>query len=101
MYLRTLNHHPCGCVAIDLDPTTNTVKYQYSTLNPLDQFDRSLAKTIATERLAKKPYTVKSIPQHPSMYEISVAIMQELSVSKTAPKRTVRAAKLWLDRNNW
>lgn len=100
MYLRTRSGNPVGCLAIRLNPRTQFVEYQLSVLNPLDRFDRKVARQLALGRLAETPITLR-VPRNPTMYDISVAVMRDLSHTKTAPSRAIKAAKLWLDYNDF
>jgi hypothetical protein len=94
MFLRKKNQQPIGCLAIKL--TENTIEYQLSVLNPVDKFDRSFAKQLANERLDKNPFKI-NLTVTPTMYNISTAVMANLAFNnKDAPKRAIKAAKLWL-----
>ena len=55
MYLRDSSYTPVGCVAISVSKNRKQVRYQYSVLNPSDDFERSLARHIALGRLVEKP----------------------------------------------
>jgi hypothetical protein len=100
MYLRNLSGNPVGCLAIRLNPRTQFVEYQLSVLNPLDRFDRKVARQLALGRLAESPLTLR-VPRNPTMYDISVAVMRDMVNSGTAPSRAVKAAKLWLSYNDF
>lgn len=98
MFLRSENGFPVGCLAMELNDEARVVTYQMSVLNPKDKFDRKLAREIASERLKVKPILVK-VKKGASMYEVSVSVMNDLLLTKGAPKRALKAAKLWLDSN--
>jgi hypothetical protein len=100
MYLRTVSGNPVGCLAIRLNPRTQFVEYQLSVLNPLDRFDRKVARQLALGRLAEGPITLR-VPRNPTMFDISVAVMRDIVNTKNAPSRAVKAAKLWLSYNDF
>ena len=95
MFLRDPNYQPVGCLAIRINPRTKFVEYQLSVLNPVDAFDRALARQLASGRLTESPITLR-VPANPSMFDISVAVMRDLSNTKSAPSRARKAAKRWL-----
>lgn len=96
MFLRNRQNHAVGCLAITLDRKSNSVDYQYSVLNPLDSFDRKVARHLALGRLLENPISV-SVPKDATMHDVSRAVMTSLSSSKKVPTRAVKAAKLWLN----
>lgn len=100
MYLRDKHYQPHGCVAIQINPRTQFVEYNISTLNPADRFDRKVARELALGRMLLEPETLR-VPRNPSLHDISIAVMRDLACSKTAPSRAVKSAKLWLDHNDW
>ncbi len=102
-YLRDENGQPVGCIAIRLHRDVgelywSLVEYQVSVLNPQDQFDRGVARQLALGRLVESPYTVR-VPQNPTMYEISRAVMKDIARDSGAPSRARRAARIWLKAN--
>ena len=96
MYLRDENSNPVGCVAISLSKNRDTIRYQMSVLNPVDKFERSLARHIALGRLLEKPLRVKGIGEAQKSWQITEAVMKDILSSKTAPARAKKAAKMWL-----
>lgn len=98
-YLRSADGCPIGCLAIDVssEGETSKVSYQLSVLNPVDSFDRSLARSIATGRLTKSPRVI-AISKGANMHVITHAIMTDLVVRSKLdiPNRARHAAKLWL-----
>ena len=99
-FLRDHAGRPVGCLAIRLNPRTQFVEYQLSTLNPVDRFDRKVARQLALGRLTENPVTLR-VPRNPTMFDISLAVMRDLSNTKDAPNRAVKAAKLWLSQNDF
>lgn len=101
-YLRDNKGQPVGCLAIGKDSKGN-IGYQYSVLNPLDRFNRLIAKRIATGRLAEKPimlYKNQSVPSDlRTKYRITQAIFLSMQNNKHVPSRARKAAKLWLKIN--
>ena len=98
MFLRAPNGHPVGALAIRLVKGKNTAKYQFSVLNPKDQFDRAVARQLALGRLVEKPLTVH-LPDGANMHDISESVMLDLSQRKEVPSRAQKAASLWLNTN--
>lgn len=100
MFLRAKDNNPVGCLAIRINPRTKFVEYQLSVLNPVDNFDRKLARQLALGRLEESPVTLR-VPADPTMFDISVAVMRDLSATKSAPNRAQSAAKRWLLLNDY
>lgn len=102
MFLRARHGSAIGCLAIKLHRHTEynhgLVSYQMSVLNPLDRFNRSLARHIALGRLVESPHTVK-VPIEPSMYEVSQAVMKDIAHDSSVPTRARQAARRWLRTN--
>lgn len=95
MFLRNEMNHAIGCLAIRLNRSAGTVEYNLSVLNPLDRFDRAVARQLAIGRLVEKPFALP-IEKQWGMNEISVAVMTHLEKNKLAPKRAQRSAHMWL-----
>lgn len=95
MFLRDSKNQPVGCVAIGLTRSQKNIKYQVSVLNPIDQFDRSLARQIALGRLVESPFTV-ALTGDVDMHQISLAVMRDLKDNDNVPARANRAARRWL-----
>lgn len=101
MYLRDSHYRPVGCVAISVDRKRRTLSYQLSVQNPLDSFDRSLARQLALGRLVDKPINLPYDRKGDlSMHDISTTVMKHIAASK-APSRAVKAAKDWLYDNDF
>lgn len=99
MFLRDVNYKPCGCIAITVNRGNNTAQFQVSVLNPIDRFDRKVARQLALGRMLEVPITV-SIPANASMHDITEAVMAHIFDNKTKfPARAVKGAKLWLHYN--
>lgn len=96
MFLRDPSGMPVGCLAIGLTRSRKTIKYQVSVLNPVDKFDRKLARQIALGRLMESSYSAPSTNNIPDMHQISRDVMQHLSKNEDVPSRASRAAKRWL-----
>jgi len=96
MYLRDERYNPVGCVAISLTKNRQTVRYQLSVVNPVDKFERSLARHIALGRLLENPIRLKGFSGEQDNHDITRAVMQSILQSKTAPARARKAARLWL-----
>lgn len=100
MYLRDNKNNSVGCVSILVHPVTKLVEYQFSVVNmKQDVFNREVARGLALGRLVEAPIVVSMQHKHVNMYNISQAVMKNLSRRKGAPSRAVKAAKLWLKKN--
>lgn len=102
-YLREANGQNVGCVAIQVLRETGNdfyslVAYQVSVVNPLDNFDRGLARQLALGRMLEAPFTVR-VPINPTMFEISNAVMRDIARDSGAPSRARRAARNWIRKN--
>jgi hypothetical protein len=125
MYLRDVKQNPVGCLAISI--IDGKITYGLSVLNPLDKFDRKLARRIAVGRLTIAPMTVPGIEHQLSMHTISSLVMRHLAdnvdlrkiyvspfeftthfdedgryykLVPVIPTRVSKAAKLWLNSNS-
>ena len=101
-FLRDSKGQPVGCVAIKIKTAVGRtagvtlVTYQMSVLNPLDKFDRRMARQLALGRLVEAPLTTTIDHVSPTRREISQAVMQDLREDAFAPTRARKAASLWL-----
>lgn len=95
-FLRDASFHPVGCVAISVNRLRGELQYQYSVLNPSDDFNRKLARQLALGRLVENPIKLP-LSRDANMHEISTVVMTDLEHSDNAPSRAVKAAKLWLN----
>lgn len=99
MFLRDGRGQPCGCLAINLDIENNNLSYQLSVLNPVDRFDRKMARHLALGRLMERPVTLRiRSDKKLTMHHISLAVMHDVATSK-APGRAVKAALNWINQN--
>jgi len=98
MFLRASNGHPVGAIAIRLVKGKSVAKYQFSVLNPKDNFDRAVARQLALGRLVEKPISV-NLPEEANMHDISGAVMADLSERSDVPSRAQKAASLWINKN--
>lgn len=97
MYLRDQNQAPIGCLAILL-LNKKLVQYGVSVQNPIDEFDRTLARDLAAGRILTNPGMV-SARGLSGIHDITRAVMSDLSKDSDAPERAQRAAKRWLKAN--
>ena len=97
MFLRDDRFQPVGCIAINLTKG-GQVSYQVSVLNPVDNFDRKVARQLAIGRLIEKPIFANI--ESRSMFDISTVVMQSIVSSKHFPARAVKAARNWLKYNS-
>ena len=100
MFLRGKANHPVGCIAIDLDflkdrSVPKSIYFQVSTLNPMDSFNRKVARQLAIGRLAESPITIEDI-DCTSVHNVIRAVMEYIAADSTLPKRSRNAAKNWL-----
>jgi hypothetical protein len=98
-YLRDKNNHPVGCVAFIFNRNIGCVDYNYSVLNPLDIFDRKMARQLAIGRLAEAPRNIR-INSNSNLHEVSRAIMRDMTTWSIVPTRAYKAAKEWIMRDN-
>lgn len=91
--------NPVGCIAIKVSKSGRFAKYQLSVKNPLDQFDRAMARQLALGRLAEAPFTVR-LPENARMDQITRAVMTDIANDTSAISRARKAAKLWLKWNS-
>lgn len=96
MFLRNENNQPVGCLALQYDRDTGNVRYQVSTLNPHDRFNRDVGRKIAEGRLLSKGLDVKTAPEL-NFHAVCKTVLQDMEVRKSLPTRTVKAASSWLD----
>jgi hypothetical protein len=94
MYLRDRKGAPIGCIAID-ESVPGVIGFQYSVLNPLDEFRRDVARQIAIGRLVTRPIKI-NVPANISRHEGAIRIMSEITKTVACPSRARRAAQLWL-----
>lgn len=102
MFLRDRVGAPVGCIAMTLSHKSDQVKYQVSTLNPVDNFDRKVARQLAIGRLMESPRFL-NLPKRTSLHDMTALVVRDIATSKAFPDRSVKAAKRWLrknDRNN-
>ena len=98
MFLRDGKGQPIGCLAIGLTSKQKIVKYQVSVLNPIDRFDRKIARLMSLGRLVEAPFTaVLSDDAEISMHQISRDVMMHLASNSEVPSRASRAARRWLN----
>jgi hypothetical protein len=101
-YLRDSKGQPVGCVAIKIKTAVGRsngvtlVTYQMSVLNPLDRFDRRMARQLALGRLTEAPLTTTIDHVSPTRREVSLAVMSDIKNDSSAPARARKAASLWL-----
>ena len=95
MFLRDKANQPVGCVAITLNKTSTKAKFNLTTLNPVDDFDRKLARQLAIGRAVEDPMVV-TLPKDASIHDVSAAVMKSIGESKTIPDRSRKAARRWL-----
>ncbi len=98
MFLRNADEKPVGCVVINVDRHNKRIEYQVSTLNPLDKFNREVARLLATGRLVESPFHLW-LPNKAGLHEISRRVMSHIVANKAIPSRSIKAAKHWLTLN--
>lgn len=100
MFLRDKSGNPVGCLSIVAYPDSNVVEYQFSVAN-LDQdtFDREVARRLALGRLVEAPIAVRLPQRKFNLFDISRAVMKNLTRRQNVPSRAIKSAKLWLKQN--
>jgi hypothetical protein len=96
---------PVACVAIKRHRAvgagkTEYITYQLSVLNPADRFDRGVARQLAIGREVEAPLTTV-VSADAGKYEITKAVFSDIVRDKNIPTRARKAARLWLDWNDW
>lgn len=99
MYLRDKNYRPVGCVAMHLHSKRRTVRFQVSTWNPVDEFDRALARQLALGRMVDSPNVVKSDKEFGDMFAVTMEVMTSIANGKQYPSRARKAAAKWVREN--
>ena len=97
MFLRDENRKPVGCVAMQLSRNGKSIRYQFSTWNPVDKFDRALARQLALGRLLDKPLTLKATSPLKGRHAATALVMTQLVNDQSVPTRSKEAALRWLD----
>ena len=100
MYLRDDNYQPVGCLAISVSKNQKQVRYQLSVVNPVDKFERSLARHIALGRLLEMPFRVEGFDGSQNGWEVTTAVMRHILQTDAVPTRAKKAAKRWLSYNS-
>ncbi len=93
-YLKDENKFPVACVASELDE--DKVRFAVSTHNPLDPFNREMARRIAIGRLTHRKFTGE-VSATPGIKE---KIVSYIAQDEKLPTRTVRAANYWLNQRD-
>jgi hypothetical protein len=101
MYLRDEHYRPVGCIALSINKDRNRIRYQVSVLNPVDNFERSLARHIALGRLVEKPFVIRGLNGDENNHEISTYVMNDIVKNSKLPSRAKKAAALWLHVNEY
>ena len=98
MYLRDHKGQPQGCVACQIKRSGNDYvgSYQLSVLNPVDKFNRGVARALAKGRLLENPIQFV-LPSSPSMHEITDQMMAAIATNESLPTRARKSAQRWLD----
>lgn len=100
MYLRDKNRRPIGCVAMHLHSKRRTVRFQVSTWNPVEDFDKAFGRQLALGRMVDTPSIVRSSEGFNDMYQVTLNVMQSIANGKDYPSRARRAAQRWLRENS-
>jgi len=89
-YLKDENKFPVACVASDKEE--NMIVFSVSTHNPVDPFDRDVARQVAIGRLTAKKFAGVVTDET----GIKEKIVTKIAASKTLPARAIEAANYWL-----
>jgi hypothetical protein len=107
MYLRN-GDMPVGCVVISIAKNKKTLRYQVSTIHPIDTIDKATNKRIkidkahsrqlALGRLLECPYRIKvDNVDAMSMTDITALVLASIYKNSELPSRTRKAAKSWFN----
>lgn len=102
IYLRDLKKQPVACIAVAFDRKRSTVSYNLSVLNPLDRFDRDVARDLAVGRLCRDPVKLDlSDTNEINSHVITRSILKDMLSWDTdlLPSRARKAGKRWLITN--
>ena len=92
MFIRDNSNHPVGCLAMKIG--SHSLQYQVSTLNPVDRFNRPVARQLALGRLMEKPIEIAI--GETNIHDTVRLVMQHISNNNTVPNRTRKAAVVWI-----
>lgn len=93
---RPENGTPLGCVVTLLN-TDNTISYQVSSRNPLDEYNRKTGREIAVGRLITAPVVVSLDDVAPKRHAILRAVLLDIANHpKEFPKKIWKSADRWL-----
>jgi len=90
-YLHNKNNFPVACVASDLKPD-GSILVAVSTYNPIDPFDKRVARDVAIGRLASGRHFFCINASN----NVKARILELIAGSEYIPNRTKVAARLWL-----
>lgn len=98
-FLRDAKGQPVGCIAYSVRSDKTKIQYQVSVLNPVDRFERPLARQIALGRLIEKPITFVNNNSKAGNLQILSYLMRQIADNMDLPSRARKAANLWLKKN--
>lgn len=95
-YLRDKNHFPVACVASSVE--NNVLHYGVSTHNPLDVYNKPLARKMALIRLHSKelPEKFGGMVECQDPKQAKQALLNAINKNTKVAQRARDAAKLWL-----
>jgi hypothetical protein len=96
MYLRSVSGTPVGCVAMRLDRKRNEVEFAVSSLNPRDNFERSVGRQLAIGRLAEHPMRVP-VPPCASAHAVTRAVVAVVANMSSVSSRVRAGARRWMN----
>lgn len=99
IYLRDQNKQPHACVAVAFNKKTKQVVYALSSLNPMDKFNREVARDLAVGRLLQRGNELDlSDLENPDCHTITRVILKDLLTldNDDLPSRARKLAKRWL-----
>ena len=99
MFLRDSKGMAIGCLVYSLSPKRTKIRYQLSVLNPVDKFERSLARQIALGRLIEDRFVIPGMTGTEPQNVLVANIMKNILVNDEVPTRAKKAAKLWLSQS--
>lgn len=98
-YLRNSANCPVVCFALQHDRGSDTLSYQVSTWNPVDVYNKHLARKVAEAKLNAKPFTVK-VSKDANPHELHLVMVQDLLTNhkktSSCPRRTELMATEWV-----
>jgi hypothetical protein len=97
LYLRHNDKTPHSCIAMSVDRSTNTLRFQVSTCHSQTSFNRARARSLSYGRLLVESHNLYLPSTSVSAHEINSLIMSAIVEGGSFTTKTKRAAQRWLN----